>query len=184
MTGPDKNALTPEVVEPEDEFIPIVEGKRITPKQIETFKLWREGMKYAEISRRMGLGPHYMHHAVYKSAWFRELRERVQNDADQRFMMGIYDQDDITLKARREIIKGQRADDKSVMGQVRLIEQRKMMGDKPIINKRGSAINIQQNISGGSGTINLGALKTMTQEELLEMNESGVIPDRITEGNG
>ena len=78
---------------------------------------------------------------------------------------------------------GKRRDDKSAMAAMKALEIRTQLGPSPMLNKRGN-VNIQTNIIGGSTTINLGALKGMTQEELLEMNESGVIPPRMTEGNG
>ncbi|MCH8314202.1 MAG: hypothetical protein IID17_14605 [Nitrospinae bacterium] len=180
MTADD--ALTPEIVDEEEEFNPVVEGRRITPRQVEVFKLWAKSVPYLEIEEKLGLHFGYVKKAVYGAHWFETLWDRTYGASQLEYFRDVISGDKSLAKNVKAIGAGERKDDKSAMAAVKLHEIRTQLGPRPMLNKRGN-INIQ-NIIGSSVTINQVQLKTMTQEELLEMNESGVIPSRMTEGNG
>lgn len=184
MTGPKEKALVPEVIDPAEDFSPVVDGKRVTPKQMEVFRMWLNRVPNAQIESRLGLSKGYVKMAKCQLHWFKRLMEQYFDSANEDLFREIVAQDKSLAKSYTEIIKGKRAGDKSTMSQARLMELRIQMGNRPILNKRGSSINIQQNISGGSGTINLGEVGKMSSDEWLEYHESGNLPDRVSEGNG
>ena len=181
MTADD--ALTPEIVDEEEESNPVVEGRRITPRQVEVFKMWAKSVPYLEIEDKLGLHFGYVKKAVHSANWFQTLWDRTYGASQLEYFRDVISGDKSLARNIKAIGAGERKDDKSAMSAVKLHEIRTQLGPRPMLNKRGN-INIQTNIIGGSTTINLGAFKTMTQEELLEMNESGAIPSRITESNG
>ena len=180
MTADD--ALTPEIVDEEEEFNPVVEGRRITPRQVEVFKLWAKSVPYLEIEEKLGLHFGYVKKAVYDAHWFKTLWDRTYGASQLEYFKDVISGDKSLARNIKAIGAGERKDDKSAMSAVKLHEIRTQLGPHPMLNKRGN-INIQ-NIIGSSVTINQVQLKTMTQEELLEMNESGAIPPRMTQGNG
>lgn len=185
MTAPkDKGALVPEVIDPEGDQLPVINGKRVTLHQLEIFSMWRKGIPNREIESKLGLRKGYVKEQRYRAAWFKHLEDVLYTLANQNLLRDIISHDGELVEAYGKIVKGERKDDKSAMSQIRAMELRTQFGRKPILNKRGGDINIQQINTGGDGSINVLALATMTQDELLEMRETGTIPPRITEGNG
>lgn len=185
MLTEDTSAKSPdEIIEPKSgpndaiEGLPSIGGHQVEPKEWRGFYAYMlKGGTNDSAAVAAGVTP-YTIIKWRKQPWWHQMFEDHYRAANDKLVSDLIKHDPDVVKAYGEIIKGERADDKSVMAQTKVIGARMEIGKAPIVDKRAVQVNNTQTINN-SGTINIAQLKTLSSKELLEYNDTGILPERV-----
>ena len=159
----------------------VIAGHRLKPNQWAAFETyWLSGS--VEQAARSGSVSPWTIWNWRRSPWWQELFERHVQHHQQDFHSRLARHSKDLADGVIGVASGKDTADKTASARVNAAKLFAEMGEKPLIKKRNLELTYIGNQQNNYGGINLGALKGMTQEELLEMNESGTIPDRMIEG--
>lgn len=172
-----EKSLTPlGVVEPVDS-LPYIAGHQVNPGQWKAFDVWhRTGdVSLAAAAANVTLATF---RDWRKTQWWTQLYDEWFRPAQEDFVRGIVERDADALKAYQDILTGERCDDRSASAAAALLKLRTEIGKDPIVNRR-PVTNINTGLQINAGQVNVQVLQQMTQDELLDFNVSGRIPNRL-----
>lgn len=159
-----------------------IEGHRLTQTDMEAFgALMRCGTMVAA-SAESGI-PVTALRRIMDSAWFQKLWEYTGALKNKAFLHQLQELDAQAIQAYREIITGERSEDKSTGAAAKLIEARMKAGRDPVLDTRAQVTKITNE---QHNTINITPdqirAAKLTQDELIELNRTGILPDRLRQG--
>lgn len=156
----------------------VVDGHILSDRDLEVFWTFHEVGTFAEASRRLGVSKDVVKRIV-ESPWAKRLFETKVKARNESFMHRLQEKDDKVLQAYEEIITGNRAADKSTMAQAKLIEVRMKAGRDPILDTRNQVTNIHNEQKNTLVNLTPEQMREMSQEELIELNRTGMVPERL-----
>lgn len=156
----------------------VIEGHIVSDQELEIFWTVMRVGRYNEAARLNGVSPKHVRR-IMATPWVKKLYDTKIKVRNESFMHRIQELDDKALTAYEEILDGGRADDRSTMAQAKLIEIRMKAGKDPILDTRAQSVTVKAEQHNINMFLSPDQLRTMTPEELIEMNRSGTVPERF-----
>lgn len=156
----------------------IIDGHILSDRDLEIFWTFHESGKYAEAAKKLGVSRDTVKRIV-TSPWAQKLFDTKVKAINDSFMHRLQEMDEDALTAYKEIITGDRSDDKSTMSAAKLIELRMKAGAKPILDTRSVTTNVHNEQKNTFVSVTAEQMKGMSPEELIELNRTGELPERM-----
>jgi len=156
----------------------LIDGHILSDRDLEVFWTFQKTGKYSVAAKALGISKETVKRIV-ESPWAKRLFEAKVRAINDSFMHQLQELDADTLEAYGQIIRGERSADKSTMAQAKLIETRMRAGKDPILDTRSTVTNIHNEQKNTVVNLTLEQMKEMTPDELIELNRTGLLPERM-----
>lgn len=156
----------------------MIDGHILSDRDLEVFWTFQECGTFSGAAKRLGVSREVVKRIV-ESPWAKRLFDAKVKARNESFMHRLQEMDDKALEAYGAIISGERSADKSTMAQAKLIEVRMKAGKNPILDTRSVTTNVHNEQKNTVINLTAEQMKDLTPEELIELNRTGLLPERL-----
>ena len=158
--------------------LPKIAGQVLQPKHLKAFELYTQYYSLEEVAQVMKISVRTLYQ-WRNQGWWKELHQTYIEDKQQDFYLQMCAKADEIITGYFEVVTGRDKGDKTANARVQAAKLFMESGSNPLIKKHAATFNIQNTQVTQTNRINIQQLKEMTQAELLEMNLTGIIPEKV-----
>ena len=157
----------------------VVAGIELSPQQIAAFTAYITSKGKIEVVARESGVPKGTLYQWRKTNWWKEMYRTHVTNRMQDIHMSLLDQGDVFEQALVDVATGNVDEPKLAGPMVKAAEVFMKLGHEPLLSSKPETISAPVNIGENRGTINIIKFAQLTQEQILEIHQTGKVPDSV-----